>query len=66
MASAEASQDIADAMAFGFDGFALSTHTISSNDSWNIDTINDLFNTAQGTNFKMFLSFDVSLALDVA
>ncbi|EED14793.1 glucan endo-1,3-alpha-glucosidase agn1 precursor, putative [Talaromyces stipitatus ATCC 10500] len=66
MTSSEASQDISNAIAAGFDGFALNTHTISSSDTWNTDAINYLLNAAQGTNFKMFLSFDMSWNLDVA
>lgn len=66
MTSTEASQDITDAIAAGFDGFALNTHTISSTDTWNTDAINYLLDAASGTSFKMFLSFDMSWGLDVS
>ncbi|KAJ6035846.1 hypothetical protein N7540_000125 [Penicillium herquei] len=65
MTSAEAVTDVQDAMNAGFDGFALNTHTISSSDTWNINAINYLFSAAAGTNFKLFLSFDMSWGLDV-
>lgn len=66
MTSTEATQDITDAIAAGFDGFALNTHTISSTDTWNTDAINYLLDAASGTPFKMFLSFDMSWGLDVS
>ena len=66
MTSAEASQDITDALAAGFDGFALNTHTISASDTWNTDAITFLLDAASGTTFKMFLSFDMSWGLDVS
>lgn len=66
MTSTEASQDITDAIAAGFDGFALNTHTISDTDTWNTDAITYLLNAASGTPFKMFLSFDMSWNLDVS
>lgn len=66
MTSTEATQDISDAIAAGFDGFALNTHTISSTDTWNTDAINYLLDAASGTSFKMFLSFDMSWGLDVS
>ncbi|EEA23262.1 hypothetical protein TMatcc_002120 [Talaromyces marneffei ATCC 18224] len=65
MTSTEASQDISDAIAAGFDGFALNTHTISATDTWNADAITYLLDAASGTSFKMFLSFDMSWGLDV-
>lgn len=66
MTSAEASQDVADAIAAGFDGFALNTHSINSSDTWNTNAITYLLDAASGTSFKMFLSFDMSWSLDVA
>lgn len=66
MTSTEASQDITSAIAAGFDGFALNTHTISASDTWNTDAITYLLNAAAGTSFKMFLSFDMSWNLDVS
>ncbi|KAJ5797947.1 uncharacterized protein N7503_007243 [Penicillium pulvis] len=65
MTSAEAVIDVQDAINAGFDGFALNTHTISSSDTWNIDALNYLFAAAAGTNFKLFISFDMSWGLDV-
>ncbi|OOQ88222.1 putative glucan endo-1,3-alpha-glucosidase agn1 precursor [Penicillium brasilianum] len=65
MTSDEAVTDIQDAMNAGFDGFALNTHTISSSDTWNTDALNYLFTAATGTNFKLFISFDMSWGLDV-
>ncbi|KAJ5312620.1 hypothetical protein N7508_003450 [Penicillium antarcticum] len=65
MTSAEAVIDVRDAMNAGFDGFALNTHTISATDTWNINALNDLFAAAAGTNFKLFISFDMSWGLDV-
>lgn len=66
MTSAEATKDVQDAINAGFDGFALNTHTVSSTDTWNTDAISYLLNAAQGTSFKMFLSFDMSWGLDVS
>lgn len=66
MTSAEAVTDVNDAIAAGFDGFALNTHTISSSDTWNTDALNYLFAAAQGTAFKLFISFDMSWGLDVS
>lgn len=65
MTSAEAIIDVRDAMNAGFDGFALNTHTISPSDTWNINTLNYLFAAASGTDFKLFISFDMSWGLDV-
>ncbi|CRG83032.1 hypothetical protein PISL3812_00380 [Talaromyces islandicus] len=66
MVEDEAAKDVKDAIAAGFDGFALNTHSISSSDSWNTDAINYLLDAASGTSFKMFISFDMSWGLDVA
>lgn len=66
MTSTEASQDITDAIAAGFDGFALNTHTISASDTWNTDAITFLLDAASGTSFKMFLSFDMSWNLNIS
>ncbi|OKL55799.1 hypothetical protein UA08_08838 [Talaromyces atroroseus] len=66
MNSSEAAQDVTDAIAAGFDGFALNTHSISSSDTWNTDAITYLLDAAEGTSFKMFLSFDMSWGLDVS
>ncbi|KAJ6131267.1 hypothetical protein N7523_001727 [Penicillium sp. IBT 18751x] len=65
MTSAEAVTDVRDAMNAGFDGFALNTHTISSSDTWNTNALKYLFDAAAGTNFKLFVSFDMSWGLDV-
>ncbi|KAJ5137789.1 hypothetical protein N7526_004022 [Penicillium atrosanguineum] len=65
MTSAEAVTDVQDAMNAGFDGFALNTHTISASDTWNTNALNYLFAAAAGTNFKLFISFDMSWGLDV-
>jgi glucan endo-1,3-alpha-glucosidase len=65
MTSAEAVTDVQNAMMAGFDGFALNTHTISSSDTWNTDALNYLFAAATGTNFKLFISFDMSWGLEV-
>ncbi|KAF4943281.1 hypothetical protein F66182_18773, partial [Fusarium sp. NRRL 66182] len=66
MTAAEAVTDVNDAIAAGFDGFALNTHTISSSDTWNTDALNYLFTAAAGTSFKLFISFDMSWGLDVS
>lgn len=66
MVSDEATKDVKDAIAAGFDGFALNTHSISSSDTWNTDAIGYLLDAASGTSFKMFLSFDMSWGLDVS
>lgn len=66
MTAAEAVTDVNDAIAAGFDGFALNTHTISSSDTWNTNALNYLFTAAAGTNFKLFISFDMSWGLDVS
>lgn len=65
MTAAEAVTDVQDAMNAGFDGFALNTHTISSSDTWNTDALDYLFTAAAGTDFKLFISFDMSWGLDV-
>lgn len=66
MVSDEATKDVQDAIAAGFDGFALNTHSISSSDAWNTDAIGYLLDAASGTSFKMFISFDMSWGLDVS
>lgn len=66
MTSDEATKDVTDAIAAGFDGFALNTHSISSSDTWNTDAIGYLLDAASGTPFKMFISFDMSWGLDVS
>lgn len=66
MTKAEAVTDVQDAVAAGFDGFALNTHSISSSDEWNTDAIDYLFAAAAGTEFKLFISLDMSWGLDVA
>jgi hypothetical protein len=58
MTADEAVQDVQDAIAVGFDGFALNTHDVTS--SYATDAISDLFAAASGTNFKLFISCDVS------
>jgi glucan endo-1,3-alpha-glucosidase len=65
MTSAEAEIDVREAMNAGFDGFALNTHTISASDTWNINALDYLFAAAAGSNFKLFISFDMSWGLDV-
>lgn len=60
MTQDEANQDIQDAMNVGFDAFALNTHTISSSDQWMLDALDYLFTAADETDFKLFLSFDMS------
>jgi glucan endo-1,3-alpha-glucosidase len=57
-ASAEATQDVQDAKAIGFDAFALNTHDIT--DSWATDAIQDLLTAAADNDFKVFMSFDMS------
>ncbi|OKL58258.1 hypothetical protein UA08_06459 [Talaromyces atroroseus] len=66
MTAAEAVTDVNDAIAAGFDGFALNTHTISSSDTWNTNALDYLFEAAAGTDFKLFISFDMSWGLDVS
>lgn len=65
MTASEAVTDVQDALGAGFDGFALNTHTVSSTDTWNTDALEFLFSAASETNFKMFLSFDMSWGLNV-
>jgi glucan endo-1,3-alpha-glucosidase len=64
MRADQAPIDIRDAINAGFDGFALNTHTLESTDQWNLNTIQWLLDAAQGTDFKLFLSFDMSWGLD--
>lgn len=66
MIASEAVTDVQDALNAGFDGFALNTHTISSSDTWNTDALGYLFSAAASTNFKLFISFDMSWGLNVA
>lgn len=66
MTSAEAVTDVQVALNAGFDGFALNTHTTSPDDAWNADALSYLFGAAQGTSFKMFISFDMSWELDIS
>lgn len=66
MTASEAVTDVQDALSAGFDGFALNTHTISSSDTWNTDALGFLFSAASSTEFKMFISFDMSWGLNVA
>lgn len=65
MTSAQAVTDVQNAIMAGFDGFALNTHSISPSDTWNTDALNYLFAAATGTNFKLFISFDMSWGLEV-
>lgn len=65
MKSENAVEDVKSAIAAGFDGFALNTHSISSSDKWNTDALDFLFDAAAGTKFKLFISFDMSWGLDV-
>jgi glucan endo-1,3-alpha-glucosidase len=58
MTSDEAVHDIQDAIEVGFDGFALNTHDVTS--SYATDAISYLFAAASGTDFKLFISCDVS------
>ncbi|KAL4866187.1 glycosyl hydrolase family 71-domain-containing protein [Aspergillus spectabilis] len=60
----QAPTDIRDAINAGFDGFALNTHTLESTDEWNLNAMQWLFDAARGTNFKLFISFDMSWGLD--
>ena len=58
MTSAEAVSDIKDAMAVGFDGFALNTHDVTS--SYATEAVSYLFAAAADTGFKLFFSCDTS------
>ena len=58
MTSDEAVTDIKDAMAVGFDGFALNTPIIDQ--SYATDAVSYLFAAAAGTGFKLFFSYDTS------
>ncbi|BCS30705.1 glycoside hydrolase family 71 protein [Aspergillus puulaauensis] len=49
-------QDIQSAMAVGFEAFALN---LGSTADWVDDTVSQLFKQAEGTDFKLFLSFDM-------
>ncbi|KAL2845119.1 glycosyl hydrolase family 71-domain-containing protein [Aspergillus pseudodeflectus] len=64
MRADQAPIDVRDAINAGFDGFALNTHTLESTDQWNLNTIQWLLDAARGTDFKLFLSFDMSWGLD--
>ena len=58
MTSSEAVSDIQDAIAVGFDGFALNTPDVV--DSYVTNAVSYLFAAAQGTSFKLFFSYDTS------
>ncbi|KAJ0415233.1 glycosyl hydrolase family 71-domain-containing protein [Aspergillus carlsbadensis] len=64
MRAEQAPTDIRDAINAGFNGFALNTHTLASTDQWNLNAIQWLLDAARGTNFRLFLSFDMSWGLD--
>ncbi|KAL3455761.1 glycosyl hydrolase family 71-domain-containing protein [Aspergillus heterothallicus] len=66
MKQEQAPIDVQDAIAAGFDGFALNTHTLESTDTWNLNAIQWLFDAAAGTGFKLFISFDMSWGLSTA
>lgn len=65
MQSEQAVTDVHNAMDAGFDGFALNTHTISSSEEWNTNALDYLFAAAEGTDFKLFISFDMSWKLEI-
>ncbi|KAL2845295.1 glycoside hydrolase [Aspergillus pseudoustus] len=64
MRQEQAPIDIRDAINAGFDGFVLNTHTLEPTDAWNLNAMQWLFDAARGTNFKLFISFDMSWGLD--
>lgn len=53
-----AKQDIESAQSMGFDGFALNVK--EPNEDWAIGCIEQLFEAAQGTGFKLFFSIDMN------
>ncbi|KAL6862892.1 hypothetical protein ACO1O0_003131 [Amphichorda felina] len=59
-----AKQDIVDAQAMGFDGFALNVRL--PNEDWAISCIDQLFAAAAGTGFKLFFSLDMNGNDDVS
>lgn len=52
-----AKTDITNAIAMGLDAFALN---LLGTETWSTDAVGDLFNATQGTNFKLFFSFDMT------
>ncbi|PNY26291.1 Glucan endo-1,3-alpha-glucosidase [Tolypocladium capitatum] len=61
MTQQEATQDVQNAKAAGFDAFALNTHTIT--DQWALDALGYLFQAADQNSFSLFMSFDTSWGL---
>lgn len=59
-----AKQDIESAQNMGFDGFALNIKEPNAN--WAIECIEQLFEAAQGTGFKLFFSIDMNGNDDVS
>lgn len=52
-----ANTDIEDAINVGFDAFALN---LMSLEDWSTEAVSSLFNATEGTNFKLFFSFDMT------
>ena len=57
---ADATTDVVNAKAVGFDAFALNTHTIDPSQVWNTEALGYLFDAADAHDFKLFMSFDMS------
>ncbi|KAJ1553988.1 hypothetical protein HK405_006327, partial [Cladochytrium tenue] len=55
----QAKADVDDALACGIDAFAINVQDASS--WWSVDTIDWLFQAAEGTDFKLFFSFDMNV-----
>ncbi|KAL3483415.1 glycoside hydrolase [Aspergillus germanicus] len=53
-----ARRDVREALAVGFDGFAMNMGTPGAN--WSTSAIDQLFAAAKGTNFGLFFSFDTA------
>ncbi|QGA19616.1 hypothetical protein EYB26_007305 [Talaromyces marneffei] len=58
-----AETDIQNAINVGFDAFALN---LMSLEAWSTEAVDSLFTAAEGTNFKLFFSFDMSHFTDPA
>ncbi|KAF9888531.1 hypothetical protein FE257_008638 [Aspergillus nanangensis] len=53
-----AQRDVREAIAVGFDGFAMNMGTPGAN--WSTSTVDQLFSAAEGTEFGLFFSFDTA------
>jgi glucan endo-1,3-alpha-glucosidase len=62
MEASNAVDDIQGGLDLGIDAFALNMGSWTA--GWSIDSVNKIFNAAQGTNMKLFFSIDTAQATD--